>query len=94
MGIGSIPWHIDRLLPNMLRMCLKNFAGVPEGQPTGHVFDGIEELNNPLPKWWSNFFLITILWGFFYIAVYGLGWLERLFWLAELKPRHFEFSRV
>jgi cytochrome c oxidase cbb3-type subunit 3 len=57
----------------LLRMCLKNFADVPEGEPTGHVFDGIEELNNPLPKWWSNFFLLTILWGFFYIAVYGLG---------------------
>ena len=57
----------------LLRMCLKNFAGVPEGQSTGHVFDGIEELNNPLPKWWSNFFLMTIIWGFFYIAVYGLG---------------------
>jgi len=57
----------------LLRMCLKNFADVPEGAPTGHVFDGIEELNNPLPKWWSNFFLLTIIWGFFYIAVYGLG---------------------
>ncbi len=57
----------------LLRMCLKNFADVPEGEPTGHVFDGIEELNNPLPKWWSNFFLLTIIWGFFYIAVYGLG---------------------
>tara|TARA_R110000737_G_scaffold343254_3_gene369054 strand:- start:294 stop:1259 length:966 start_codon:yes stop_codon:yes gene_type:complete len=57
----------------ILRMCLKNFADVPEGEPTGHVFDGIEELNNPLPKWWSNFFLLTIIWGFFYIAVYGLG---------------------
>ena len=57
----------------ILRMCLKNFADVPEGEPTGHVFDGIEELNNPLTKWWSNFFLLTIIWGFFYIAVYGLG---------------------
>jgi cytochrome c oxidase cbb3-type subunit 3 len=54
-------------------MCLKNFAGVPEGEAMSHTFDGIQELNNPLPKWWSNFFLITILWGFFYIAVYGLG---------------------
>ncbi len=57
----------------LLRMCLKNFAGVPEGESMGHTFDGIEELNNPLPKWWSNFFLLTIIWGFGYIAVYGLG---------------------
>ena len=57
----------------LLRMCLKNFAGVPEGESMGHTFDGIEELNNPLPKWWSNFFLLTIVWGFLYIAIYGLG---------------------
>lgn len=57
----------------ILRMCLKNFADVEEGEPTGHVYDGIEELNNPLPKWWSTFFLLTIIWGFLYIAVYGLG---------------------
>jgi cytochrome c oxidase cbb3-type subunit 3 len=54
-------------------MCLKNFAGVEEGESMGHTFDGIEELNNPLPKWWSTFFLFTIVWGFGYIAVYGLG---------------------
>ncbi len=57
----------------LLRMCLKNFAGVPEGEPTGHTYDGIDELNNPPPKWWSNFFIFTIVWGFGYIAVYGLG---------------------
>jgi len=59
----------------LLRMCLKNFAGVPEGEPTGHSYDGIEELNNPIPKWWSTFFLITIIWGFGYFILYGLaGW--------------------
>lgn len=52
---------------------LKNYVGVKEGESCGHEFDGIEELNNPLPKWWSNFFLLTIIWGFGYIAVYGLG---------------------
>jgi cytochrome c oxidase cbb3-type subunit 3 len=58
----------------LLNYCLKNFAGVEEGEPTGHVFDGIEELNNPLPKWWSTFFLLTIIWGFGYLLLYpGLG---------------------
>lgn len=57
----------------LLRWCLKNFAGVEEGESMGHEFDGIKELNNPLPKWWSNFFLATIVWAFFYIAWYGLG---------------------
>ena len=64
----------------LLRMCLKNFAGVKEGESMGHEFDGIEELNNPLPKWWSTFFLITIIWGFAYLLLYpGLGQWQGLF---------------
>jgi cytochrome c oxidase cbb3-type subunit 3 len=60
-------------------MCLKNFAGVEEGESMGHTFDGIEELNNPLPKWWSTFFLLTIIWGFGYLLLYpGLGNFEGL----------------
>ncbi|MCO4797717.1 MAG: cytochrome-c oxidase, cbb3-type subunit III [Colwelliaceae bacterium] len=64
----------------LLRWCLKNFAGVEEGESMGHTFDGIEELNNPLPKWWSTFFLITIVWGFGYLLMYpGLGNFKGLF---------------
>ncbi len=64
----------------LLRYCLKNFAGVEEGESMGHSFDGIEELNNPLPKWWSTFFLVTIIWGFGYFLMYpGLGNFEGLF---------------
>ena len=58
----------------LLRWCLKNFAGVPEGEPMDHTFDGIQELNNQLPRWWSIFFLVTVVWGFAYLAFYpGLG---------------------
>ncbi len=58
----------------LLRWCLKNFAGVPEGEPMDHTFDGIQELNNQLPRWWSTFFLLTVVWGFGYLALYpGLG---------------------
>ena len=68
----------------LLRYCLKNFADVPEGEPTGHVFDGIEELNNPLPQWWSTFFLLTIIWAFGYIALYGLGnWTGIIGWKSS-----------
>lgn len=71
----------------LLRWCLKNFAGVKEGESMGHSFDGIEELNNPLPKWWSTFFLLTIFWGFGYLIVYpGLGNFEGLFgWTSANK---------
>lgn len=41
---------------------------------TGHVYDGIEELDNPLPAWWLYMFVITIVWGVGYLLVYpGLG---------------------
>ncbi|MGL4714144.1 MAG: cytochrome-c oxidase, cbb3-type subunit III, partial [Shewanella sp.] len=40
----------------------------------GHSFDGIEELNNPLPKWWSYMFYITIVFGLIYLVLFpGLG---------------------
>jgi len=42
-------------------------------QTTGHSFDGIDELDNPLPKWWNMFFWSTIVYGFGYILVYGIG---------------------
>jgi len=64
----------------LLRWCLTNFTGIKEGESMGHSFDGIEELNNPLPKWWSTFFLLTIIWGFGYLLVYpGLGNWQGLF---------------
>ncbi|MBL4908636.1 MAG: cytochrome-c oxidase, cbb3-type subunit III [Alteromonadaceae bacterium] len=64
----------------LLRWCLKNFAGVEEGESMGHSFDGIEELNNPMPKWWSTFFLLTIIWAFGYLLLYpGLGNWKGLF---------------
>jgi cytochrome c oxidase cbb3-type subunit 3 len=71
----------------LLRWCLTNFTGVEEGKSMGHSFDGIEELNNPLPKWWSTFFLLTIIWGFGYLLVYpGLGNWEGLFgWKSANK---------
>lgn len=39
-------------------------------ETTGHVWDGIEELNNPLPRWWLWTFYITIIWGIGYVIAY------------------------
>jgi cytochrome c oxidase cbb3-type subunit 3 len=45
-----------------------------EEQTTGHIYDGIEELDNPLPAWWFYMFLITIVWGVGYLVAYpGMG---------------------
>ena len=42
---------------------------------TGHVWDGdLREMNNPLPRWWVGLFIITIIFGVVYLALYpGLG---------------------
>ncbi|MBO3275386.1 cytochrome-c oxidase, cbb3-type subunit III [Pseudomonas schmalbachii] len=40
----------------------------------GHSFDGIEEYDNPLPKWWFLLFIGTIIFAAGYLALYpGLG---------------------
>lgn len=44
----------------------------PKGQveTTGHEWDGIEELNNPLPRWWVWILYLTIIWGIGYTIAY------------------------
>lgn len=37
---------------------------------TGHAYDGIEELNTPLPRWWLWTLYITIVWGVIYTIAY------------------------
>lgn len=39
-------------------------------ETTGHEWDGIEELNNPLPRWWLWTFYLTIIWGIAYTVAY------------------------
>ena len=36
----------------------------------GHDFDGIEELNTPMPRWWLITFYLTIIWGVGYTIAY------------------------
>lgn len=43
-------------------------TGDPE--TTGHSWDGIEEFNNPLPRWWLWAFYATIVWGVGYTIAY------------------------
>ncbi len=37
---------------------------------TGHEWDGLRELNTPLPRWWLWLFYITIVWAIGYWIVY------------------------
>ncbi|UWQ78574.1 cytochrome-c oxidase, cbb3-type subunit III [Leisingera sp. S132] len=69
-----------------------------EGDPntTGHEWDGIEEFDNPMPRWWLWTFYATIIWGVLYTIAYPawplingatagvLGWSTRADVAAEI----------
>ena len=65
-------------------MAHKKYDEVTGTETTGHEWDGIEELNKPLPKWWLWTFYATIIWAIGYwllmpawplVASYTKGWL-------------------
>ena len=39
-------------------------------ETTGHEWDGLKELNNPLPRWWLWVFYATCLWSAWYFVIY------------------------
>ena len=41
-----------------------------EIETTGHSWDGLDEYNNPLPRWWLWTFYATLLWGLLYTIAY------------------------
>lgn len=45
----------------------------PEGQLLDHNYDGIQELDNPLPRWWVYLFYITCIFSVFYVGYYQFG---------------------
>jgi cytochrome c oxidase cbb3-type subunit III len=53
-------------------MCAKQVKKAPPAavETTGHSWDGIEELNNPLPRWWVWVLYLTIIWGIGYTIAY------------------------
>ena len=53
-------------------MCAKPVKPDPKATvgTTGHVWDGIEELNTPLPRWWVWLFYLTIIFAIGYGIAY------------------------
>ena len=54
-------------------------------ETTGHSYDGIEEYDNPLPRWWLWMFYLTLIYSVGYLIFYpGLGNFEgTLGWTQE-----------
>jgi cytochrome c oxidase cbb3-type subunit III len=51
-------------------MAEKNIDEISGVETTGHEWDGIQELNNPLPRWWLWTFYATIVWAIAYTIAY------------------------
>lgn len=48
----------------------KDIDDITGVETTGHSWDGLQELNNPLPRWWVWVFIITVIWSIWYFIVY------------------------
>src|SRR5688572_27861795 len=51
-------------------MADKHIDEISGVETTGHEWDGIRELNNPMPRWWVWTFYATILWALGYTILY------------------------
>lgn len=50
-----------------------------EDGTTGHEYDGIQEYNNPMPRWWVKKYWMGIAFFIFYVLAYpALGAYKRL----------------
>jgi len=68
-----------------------------EYKTTGHSWDGIEEFDTPMPRWWLWTLYLTIIWGIGYVIAYPawplvngatqgvLGWSTRGEVAAEIE---------
>lgn len=71
-------------------------------QSVGHSFDGIEELDNPMPRWWVIMFVATAIWGFGYSVLYPtlgsyeglLGWTSKGQWEAEVAKAEEQYGAI
>jgi len=56
------------------------------GEPTGHIWDeNLEELNNPLPRWWLIMFYMAIAFAIGYLILYpGMGAYKGLLGWSEV----------
>ena len=77
----------------------------PKGEDvktTGHNWDGIEEYNNPLPRWW--FYLYILIWLFCigYLYIYpglgdykgAVGWTSTNQYEKEMQDANAQFAPV
>ncbi|MBZ9559281.1 MULTISPECIES: cytochrome-c oxidase, cbb3-type subunit III [Modicisalibacter] len=73
-----------------------------EVETTGHSADGIDEYDNPLPRWWFLLFIATLVFALGYLALYPglgnyrglLGWTQETQWQAEMQRAHETYAPI
>ncbi|WP_447555357.1 cytochrome-c oxidase, cbb3-type subunit III [Vreelandella sp. EE22] len=73
-----------------------------ESATTGFSADGIEEYDNPMPKWWFYLFVTTIVFALAYLALYPglgnfrgvLGWSQEAQWEEEVAAAEARFGPI
>ena len=66
---------LGSILACAVLLIVQGKATFTPGKTMGHVWDEtLEEYNNPMPKWWSWLFVITVVFALVYLTLYpGLG---------------------
>lgn len=80
----------------------KSKSGPAEGEEMPHAFDGIHELNNPLPRWWVLLYWSNIFIAIIYLVLYpGMGNYEGLLkwtsvgqWQAEVDDAEKSYGPI
>jgi cytochrome c oxidase cbb3-type subunit 3 len=88
-------------------MSEKKRVDEPTGTETvGHEWDGIEELDTPMPRWWVLTFYATIIWAIGYVILYPaipmlnsaseglLGWSSRGEYAMQVAERQKQLEPV
>ncbi|MGM0785743.1 MAG: cytochrome-c oxidase, cbb3-type subunit III [Pseudomonadota bacterium] len=71
-------------------------------ETTGHAADGIEEYDNPLPRWWLQLYIGTIVFSLGYLLLYPglgnfaglLGWTQEGQWEEEVARAEERFTPI
>lgn len=68
-----------------------------QGNLLDHEYDGIQELDNQLPRWWLYLFYVTIVWGVLYMLYYhvlGIGYSSADEYREEMDPSYVRVSEA
>ena len=87
---------LGSILACAVLLYIQGKAKFTPGKTMGHVWDEtLEEYNNPMPKWWSWLFVITVIFALVYLALYpGLGSFKGLLGWSAVGQYKIERERM